>query len=204
MKNNLENEWNIIESESKWNFVDTLEKKDKIKLYMINKYNKISPYIYYSLQLCFNNNNNYVKIISNSINIINNNKLLNYTNDKLNIVVNPLIETLKLQYNYNQAFKYGFLNMINICYNLISPSLIEINNNLYNNYDKEIIIDDINKEFIIIYNNLKYIFIYQQFLLNTGFQQNLQSYIKYNIINLLLIFSFNKSNQFIIKLIYKL
>ena len=203
MKNNLENEWNIIESETKWNFVDNLENKDKIKLFIVNKYKKISPFIYYSLKILLNNNS-YINIVSNSINIINNNKLSNYTNEKFNIIVKPLIETLKLQYNYNQAFKYGYLNMINICYNLLLPSLIEINNNLYNNYEKEILIDDINKEFIIIFNNLKYIFIYQQFLLNIGFQEHFQSYIKYNIINLLLIFSINESNKFIIKLIYKL
>ena len=205
MKNNLENEWNILENENKWNFVDNLENKDKIKLFIANKYSKIAPFLYYSLQI-FINNNNYLNVISNSINIIskNNNKLLEiskYTNNKFNIIVKPLIETLKLQYNYNIAFKYGYLNMINICYNLFLPSLIEINNKLYNNYEKDIIIDDINKEFVIIYNNHKYLFIYQQFLSNIGFQQYLQEYIKYNIINLLLVFSINKT-QLIIKLIY--
>lgn len=195
MKNNLDNDWNIIDTESKWNFIDNLENKDKIKLYLIDKYKKISPFILYSLKLCYNKNN-YLNIITNTINIINNNKLITYTNNKF--------EYFKLYYDYNQAFKYGYLNMIHICYNLLSPSLIEINNNLYNNYDNEIIIENINKEFIIIYNNLRYIFIYQQFLYNIGFQKNLQDYVKNNINNILLVFNSNKSNKFIIKIIYKL
>ena len=117
----------------------------------------------------------------------------------------PYIESFKLQYNYNKAFKYAYLNMINICYDLILPNIIEINKKLYTNYENNILINNINTDFFVIYNNHKYIFVYHQFLFNKGFQKDLQNYINNSIDNLLLnfiIYDNLKNSQFIIKLKY--
>ena len=66
--NNINTEWNIIE-ESKWNFIDNLNYKEKINNIIINKYNQIYPILYYSFQLF--NDNNYFNIILNSKTLIN-------------------------------------------------------------------------------------------------------------------------------------
>jgi hypothetical protein len=95
--------------------------------------------------------------------------------------------------------------MINICYNLILPNIIEINKKLYTNYENNILINNINTDFFVIYNNHKYIFVYHQFLFNKGFQKDLQKYINNSIDNLLLnfiIYDNLKNSQFIIKLKY--
>jgi hypothetical protein len=204
----------ILNDELKWSFVNNLNYKDKFKFNIINKYQKIVPLLYYSLQLILRNNS-YINIISNSSSIVNNintDALLTITNNssnkikltinKIQYMITPFIESFKLQYNYNQAFKYAYLNMINICYNLILPSLVEINSKLYNNYEKNLIIDNINNEFIIIYNNYKYVFIYHRFLKNIGFQLDLQNHIKNCIINVNLNFIINEKNKFIIILKY--
>ena len=83
--------------------------------------------------------------------------------------------------------------------------MVEINTKLYNNYENNIIIDNINTEFYVIYNNNKYIFVYHQFLFNTCFQKDLQNYINYSINNILLYFIIYdniKDYKFIIKLKY--
>ena len=114
----------------------------------------------------------------------------------------PLVASLKLQYNYNNAFKKAYYQMINICYNLIYPSLLEIIQFKKFKYLKEFIIDDINTELIIIYNNFKYVFIYYQFLLNYGFQIDFTKYILNNITNIDLSFKDDNENKFIITLFY--
>jgi len=215
------NEWSLIDIESsiKWNFIDELNYKEKIKFNLINKYNKIGLLILYSLKLVINSKtNNYINLIYNTTNIIDtintNNSLINISSYSINTIKNtineinyrimPFIENFKLQYNYNRAFKFAYFNMINITYNLILPFLIEINKNLYNDCEREFYIDNLNTEFIIIFNNYKYIFVYHQFLLNLGFQLDLQNYLN-NIINNLIIsfrISNNSDKEFIIKIKY--
>ena len=227
-------DWDIVEYEPKWNFINELNYKDKIKIQITNKYNKIMPLLYYSLKILTNSKyKNYMNILSNTSSIINNkcnnivnnnvldildkNNVLNILDNhnlldildnfklsinKLQYYITPFVESIKLQYNYNQAFHYAYINMINICYNLLLPFIIEINNKLYNYYENEISINNLNTEFFIIYNNYKYIFIYHQFLLNLAFQLDLQKYIKKSILNLNLTFRINENNNFIFKIIY--
>jgi len=225
-------DYNIIESDNNdnnWNFVDKLNYKDKIKSYMKNKYIKILPIIYYSTQLV--KNNSYMNIFINSTNIINNitnnidnNNIKYYYNkiedistiakykidilyDDIKYQMMPLIESFKLQYNNNQALKLAYLTMLNICYNLIIPYMIEINTKLYKKYENNIIIDNINTEFYVIYNNNKYIYVYHQFLFNKCFQKDLQNYINNSINNILLdfiIYDNLKDYKFIIKLKYNI
>jgi hypothetical protein len=196
--NDLLNDWSLIDEPiiipNKWNLIESLSKKDKMKINISNIYNNIIN-IYPYLSIFFTKNNNYINIISQSVKIINNNILNNYSKETL--------KNIQLQYNYNIALKQAYLQMLNICYNLCYNSLIEINKYKNFKYLKEIIIEDINEQFIIISNNYKYIFIYYHFLLNISFQNDLQKIISDNINNIKLTFDNNdKLNKFTIIIFY--
>ena len=207
--NDLLNDWSLIDEPiiipNKWNLIESLSKKDKMKINISNIYNNIIN-IYPYLSIFFTKNNNYINIISQSVKIINNNILNNYSKETLKNIqytISPIFASIKLQYNYNIALKQAYLQMLNICYNLCYNSLIEINKYKNFKYLKEIIIEDINEQFIIISNNYKYIFIYYHFLLNISFQNDLQKIISDNINNIKLTFDNNdKLNKFTIIIFY--
>ena len=252
---NIEKNNEDLEDDLKWDLLDNLNLKDKLKLNLLTKYNKIIPILFYSSKILLKNNK-YINLLSSTTSLLSSStnllssstnllssstnllssstnllssstcdilckstdilckstiimdktlvNIADYSSQKIKTALTPFFESIKLQYNYNQAFKYAYYNIINICYNLILPSLIDINKNLYKNYNKEIIIDNFNNEFVIIYCNYKYVFVYHQFLLNKGFQIDLQNYINKNIINLNLIFKINEYNNFIIELNYEI
>jgi len=207
--NDLINDWSMIDepiiTPNKWNLIESLSKKEKIKKNISNIYNNIIN-IYPYISIFFTKNNNYVNIISQSVKIINNNVLNSYSKNTLQNIqytISPIFASLKLQYNYNIALKQAYLQMLNICYNLCYNSLIEINKYKNFKYLKEIIIEDVNEQLIIISNNYKYIFIYYPFLLNISFQNDLQKIISHNINNIKLTFDDNdKLNNFTITIFY--
>ena len=84
--NDLLNDWSLIDETiiipNKWNLIESLSKKDKMKINISNIYNNIIN-IYPYLSIFFTKNNNYINIISQSVKIINNNILNNYSKETL-------------------------------------------------------------------------------------------------------------------------
>ena len=216
IKINPSDDWSVLDAPlliyNKWNLIEPLGKKEKIKKNLLNlstwcsNFNKIYPYISF---LANKQNNNYISLISQSFNLLNNNNIQYLgTASKLALVqvrhsITPFISSLKLQYNYNIAFKKAYFQMIHKCYDFLYSSLLEINKYKKFKYLKEIIINDINNKLKVIYNNNKYIFIYYQFLLNSGFQSDFKKYILNNILNIELSFKEDIENNFIITLFYE-
>jgi hypothetical protein len=216
-------DWTIIDKPTiepeKWNLVDPLTEKEKLKLILFNNYKKIisniinlSPVIYYSYNL-INKKNKYFNLISysteifNIINKVDYLKIINeYANKSINIVnicIIPFIASMRLQYNYLLALKEAYNNLLNMCYYLVHPILFTINKKYNKSSNTNIEIKNINNEIIIIKNNFKYIFAYSQFLLNLSFQNDLCKKIKNTIDNLTISFIIVDMITFIINLNYE-